>query len=139
MNVQPDRAELRIDGRVLPGFGPDDLLGELRPRLPGADLEVLRFDPVPDGVDLALLPVLAGVLRAHDPDLRPVPMLLPASTDGRFFSRLGIQSYGFTPMVLPDEMRFTTLVHGTDERIPVQAVEMGTRCIELLLERFGEA
>jgi acetylornithine deacetylase/succinyl-diaminopimelate desuccinylase-like protein len=140
VNVQPTQAEVVIDGRVLPGFGPDDLIGELRALLgPGVEFEVERFDPVPAEVDLALMPVIAAALRSHDPSLKPVPMLLPASTDGRHFSRLGIQSYGFTPMVLPSSMRFITLVHGVDERIPVEAVDMGTRCIEALLQSFGDA
>ena len=76
------------------------------------------------------------MLREHDPSGAPVPLLMPASTDGRFFARLGIQTYGFTPMTLPASMKFTTLVHGVDERIPVEAVEFGTSCMESLLTRF---
>ena len=85
---------------------------------------------------LGLFDTLASVLREHDPSGTPVPMLMPASTDGRFFSRLGIQTYGFTPMQLPTSMKFTTLVHGVDERIPVEAVEFGTSCVQSLLARF---
>jgi acetylornithine deacetylase/succinyl-diaminopimelate desuccinylase-like protein len=70
---------------------------------------------------------------------RPVPLLLPAVSDGRFFSRLGIQTYGFLPMQLPQELRFMELIHAEDERIPVDSVEFGTTAIRLLLERFGQA
>jgi acetylornithine deacetylase/succinyl-diaminopimelate desuccinylase-like protein len=68
-----------------------------------------------------------------------VPLLLPAVSDGRFFARLGIQTYGFLPMQLPEEMRFMDLIHAEDERIPVDAVEFGTSAIRRLLERFADA
>jgi acetylornithine deacetylase/succinyl-diaminopimelate desuccinylase-like protein len=138
INVRPTSATVELDGRVLPGFGPEDFLAELR-RLLGDDveLEVATFEPVPAEADLGLLPMLSGVLRAEDASLRPVPLLMPASTDGRHFSRLGIQSYGFTPMTLPRELAFTRLIHAADERIPVAAVEFGTRCFSGVLERYG--
>ena len=54
-----------------------------------------------------------------------------------FFSRLGIQTYGFTPMRLPADFNFWSGVHGADERIPVEAVEFGTRAIGEALRRYG--
>ncbi len=57
-------------------------------------------------------------------------------TDGRFFSRLGIQTYGFLPMQLPAEMAFMELIHAEDERLPAPAVEFGTSAIARVLERF---
>jgi acetylornithine deacetylase/succinyl-diaminopimelate desuccinylase-like protein len=65
-----------------------------------------------------------------------VPLLLPGVTDGRFFSRLGIQTYGFLPMQLPADMRFMELIHAENERLPAAAVEFGTSAIERVLERF---
>jgi acetylornithine deacetylase/succinyl-diaminopimelate desuccinylase-like protein len=63
-------------------------------------------------------------------------MLLPAVTDGRFFSSLGIQTYGFLPMQLPADMNFMRLIHAQDERLPVASLEFGTRAIGRVLERF---
>ena len=88
---------------------------------------------------MTLFDTLGGILRELDPDGRSIPLLLPAVTDARFFARLGIQTYGFLPMKLPDEMRFMELVHAEDERIPVDSVDFGTSAIRRLLERFGEA
>ena len=67
---------------------------------------------------------------------KPIPMLLPGVTDGRFFSRLGIQTYGFLPMQLPPELPFMQLIHAENERLPADAVEFGTAAIERVLERF---
>ena len=56
---------------------------------------------------MSLLQVgLRGILHELDPAARPVPLLLSAASDGRFFARLGIQTYGFLPMQLPQEMAF---------------------------------
>ena len=68
---------------------------------------------------------------------QPCPLLLSAVTDGRFFSRLGIQTYGFLPMSLPEEFNFMDTMHGVNERIPVEAVEFGTRAIYQALLRFS--
>src|SRR3712207_8136992 len=37
---------------------------------PGVELEVVRFDPVPDAVDLGLLPTLSAILREDEPAAR---------------------------------------------------------------------
>ena len=139
-NVIPGETWVDIDVRMLPGFEPDDVFAELRARA-GIDLEleVLRYDPGPPAPDMALFPMLGGVLKELDSEARPVPLLMPAVTDARFFSRLGIQTYGFLPMQLPAEMRFMELVHAEDERIPVDALEFGTSAIHRALGRLGQA
>jgi acetylornithine deacetylase/succinyl-diaminopimelate desuccinylase-like protein len=86
---------------------------------------------------MGLFGMLSDVLRELDASARPVPMLLPGVTDGRFFSQLGIQTYGFLPMQMPAEERFLSLIHAEDERLPVASVEFGTRAIERALERFS--
>jgi acetylornithine deacetylase/succinyl-diaminopimelate desuccinylase-like protein len=138
INVIPGEASVELDCRLLPGFGPEDLFAELR-SLTGLDmeLEVLRHDPVAAEPDLALFDTLAQRLRELDPAARPIPLLLPAVTDGRFFSRLGIQTYGFLPMQLPEDMAFMELIHAEDERLPVAAVEFGTAAIGRVIERFA--
>jgi acetylornithine deacetylase/succinyl-diaminopimelate desuccinylase-like protein len=136
-NVIPDEISLTLDCRLLPGFAPEDVFAELR-ALAGVELEfeLVQHDPVSASPDMALFGTLAGTLRELDPSARPVPMLLPGVTDGRFFSRLGIQTYGFLPMQLPPELPFMQLIHAPDERLPADAVEFGARAIGRVLERF---
>jgi acetylornithine deacetylase/succinyl-diaminopimelate desuccinylase-like protein len=137
VNVIPDSITLSLDGRLLPGFGPEQLFAELR-ALAGIEmeLEIVRHDAVAAAPDLALFDTLAGTLRELDPGAKPIPMLLPGVTDGRFFSQLGIQTYGFLPMQLPPELPFMQLIHAADERLPADAVEFGTTAIGRVLERF---
>jgi acetylornithine deacetylase/succinyl-diaminopimelate desuccinylase-like protein len=129
-----------LDGRLLPGFAPDDLLAELRDLLGSdLDLEVEKHDPGPPPSDLALYDTLADILERADPGSTATPLLMPGVSDARFFARLGIQTYGFLPMKLPANFDFWSGVHGADERIPADAVEFGARAIGEALRRFGEA
>jgi acetylornithine deacetylase/succinyl-diaminopimelate desuccinylase-like protein len=136
-NVIPDTISLSLDCRLLPGFAPEQLFAELR-ALSGVELEfeIVQHDPVSGEPDMAMFETLAGALRELDADAKPIPMLLPGVTDGRFFSRLGVQTYGFLPMQLPPELPFMQLIHAPDERLPADAVEFGTRAIGRVLERF---
>ena len=137
INVVPAQIEVELDGRALPGFGPDDLIGELQ-ELVGKDveLELVRHDPGPSEPNLELFETLAGVLRELDPGATPVPLLQIGVTDARFFSRLGIQTYGFLPMRLPEGFSFVPLVHAADERVPADAIDFGVEAISRALQRI---
>ena len=138
-NVIPSEILLELDGRVLPGFTSDDLIAELHTLL-GDDLEIdiIRHDPGRLDVDMSLFPLLKGIVEELDPDSVVIPSMVGGFTDGRMFSRLGIQNYGFLPLKLPPGTNFGATVHAADERVPVEAVEFGLRAIDTLLERYGE-
>ena len=137
INVIPSEISVGLDGRLLPGYHPDDMIAELH-QLIGSDieLEVIRFDPGPVEPDMGLFDTLADILRKADPDGIPIPLLLSGVTDGRFFSRLGIQTYGFLPMPLPEDLNFSQMIHGANERIPVEALDFGASAIYELLQRY---
>ena len=138
-NVIPSEIVVDLDGRLLPGYGPEDMIAEML-QLAGndIDLEVISYDPGPAEPDMGLYPTLAGILKEADPAGIPLPNLLPAVTDGRYFTRLGIQTYGFLPMILPDNFNFTSTIHAADERIPIEAVEFGANAIyQVLLRNKG--
>ncbi len=140
INVIPSAIVVELDGRLLPGFTPNDMFAELRPLIgDDVELELIRYDPCPPEPNMGLFDTLAGILREVDPEGVPVPLLLSGVTDGRFFSRLGIQTYGFLPMNLPEDMDLTQLIHAADERIPAEALSFGADALYKVLQRFGEA
>jgi acetylornithine deacetylase/succinyl-diaminopimelate desuccinylase-like protein len=137
-NVIPGEVSVELDGRLVPGQTPDDLLRELRALAGGdAELEIVRSEPGPPEPDYGMFDLLAGVLREADPAGTPIPMLLPAITDARHFGRIGIQGYGFTPLQLPADFRFTETVHAADERVPADAVAWGADRMFRVIERYG--
>jgi len=137
INVVPSAIELELDGRALPGFSPEQLIGEVQQLVgPDVEIELVRHDPGPAEPDLGLFETLAGVIRELDPEGIPVPLLQIGVTDGRFFSRAGVQTYGFLPMRLPEDFAFAKLIHAADERIPVEALEFGAEAVFRAIQRF---
>ena len=140
INVIPSEIELQIDGRLLPGYQPADMRRELRKTIdPQIPIEILTYEPTVSKPDLTFFPHLKKILQEMDPDGCPIPMILPGVTDARFFAKLGIQTYGFTPMKLPPDFNFFSTVHSGDERIPANAVELGTNAIFRLIQQYTPA
>ena len=138
INVIPAEVELELDGRTLPGFGPDDLIREVHDLVgPDLELELVRHDATPAEPDLSWLEGLGAILRELDPGAIPVPMLQVGVTDGRFFARLGIQTYGFLPLNLPQDFEFTKLIHAADERVPADALRFGAKAVGRAVERYA--
>jgi acetylornithine deacetylase/succinyl-diaminopimelate desuccinylase-like protein len=130
INVIPAEVSVELDGRLLPGFKPEDMTRELRALLgDDFDIEFSVFDPGPSEPNMGMFSTLADVLREQDPQGYPVPYVVGGVTDARFFSLIGIQTYGFTPLKLPDDFNFQTAIHAADERVPVDAVDFGTQAI----------
>ncbi len=130
INVIPDTVSVELDGRILPGQTPEDLIRELR-AVVGDEVtfELIRHDAGTVEPDMERFTMLSDILRALDPEAIPVPMLLTGVTDGRFFAQLGIQTYGFLPMRLPEDFNFSKTIHAPDERIPVEAIGFGAEAI----------
>ena len=129
-NVIPSQVTLVADGRLLPGLKPEDMLADLRPVIgPGVEVEVLGYEPGPPQADMGLFHSLAAILKQADPQGLPSPYVMSGVSDARFFARLGIQTYGFTPMKLPASFKFAPLIHAADERIPVEALEFGSQAV----------
>ena len=137
INVIPSEIMLELDGRLLPGFKPHNMIAELRHVIGDeVELEVVRHDPGPAEPDMGLFDTLAGILAEADPGSMSFPMLMPGVTDGRFFSRLGIQTYGFTPMNLPPDLNLLQVAHAADERIPIESLVFGTNAIYKALQSY---
>ncbi len=139
VNVIPGEITVELDGRLLPGFSPEDMMAELRQIIGNeVEFEILRHDTCSAESDMGLFDTLSGILHDMDPEGISVPLMLPGVTDARFFSRLGIQTYGFMPMALPAGFNFFQTIHAADERIPVDAMAFGINAIFELLRLYKE-
>jgi len=134
VNVIPSRVELEVDGRLLPGFSPREFIKELEDLIDVPfQVEILRYDPYPEDIDWGLMEPIEDAIKQEDEKAKVIPMLLTGVTDGRFFKRLGIQTYGFAPMKLPPDFPFREYIHAENERIPVDALYFGVRVMEHFL------
>ncbi|GAA4090634.1 M20/M25/M40 family metallo-hydrolase [Streptomyces shaanxiensis] len=132
-NVVPSLAQATVDGRVLPGRE-QAFKAEVAEVL-GSDTECewQGMPSVQTTFDGALVDAMASAIGAEDPGARVLPYMLSAGTDAKSFQRLGIRHFGFAPLRLPAELDFSSLFHGVDERVPVDALEFGTRVLDRLL------
>jgi acetylornithine deacetylase/succinyl-diaminopimelate desuccinylase-like protein len=136
VNVIPTDATAHVDGRFLPGFE-DEFFATLA-ELTGEGVEidfVSRQAPWETPYDGALVDAMTRSLLAEDPDALVAPYLMSGGTDAKHFTKLGMRSYGFAPLRLPDELDFTALFHGVDERVPVDALEFGARVMDRFLDQ----
>ncbi|HLQ62878.1 MAG TPA: M20/M25/M40 family metallo-hydrolase, partial [Candidatus Acidoferrales bacterium] len=69
INVVPAEVSADLDGRLLPGYGPDDMVGELRQVIGDQpQVDVVLAGPAQPELDLSLYDQLAAVLREADPE-----------------------------------------------------------------------
>ncbi|RLV55598.1 M20/M25/M40 family metallo-hydrolase [Aeromicrobium phragmitis] len=134
-NVVPGEAVAYVDGRYLPGhaetFLPavQEIVGDKILAEPHIADRALEYPFEGDLVD-----AMTVSLHRHDPEAHIAPFLMSGGTDAKSWDKLGITSYGFTPLRLPGDLDFTALFHGVDERVPVDALEFGSRVFDTFLD-----
>jgi acetylornithine deacetylase/succinyl-diaminopimelate desuccinylase-like protein len=130
-NVIPGEAEASIDGRFLPGHE-DDLMRDVQALLPeGVYVEDHIHDIALEApFEVPLVDAMSAAIQAEDPQGIPVPYTLSGGTDAKALSGLGINCYGFLPLLLPPELDFSAMFHGVDERVPVSGLEFGARVMD---------
>jgi acetylornithine deacetylase/succinyl-diaminopimelate desuccinylase-like protein len=134
VNVIPTEATAHVDGRFLPGY--EDEFFDTLAELCGEGVErsfVSHQQPWETPYDGALVDVMTRSLLAEDRDGVVAPFLMSGGTDAKHFTKLGMRSFGFTPLRLPADLDFTALFHGVDERVPVDALEFGARVLDRFL------
>jgi acetylornithine deacetylase/succinyl-diaminopimelate desuccinylase-like protein len=134
LNVIPDQAVGYVDGRVLPGFEQEfrTVLDELTG--PGVTWSYYHQEAALEApLGTPLVAAMTRALLAEDPGGTIVPYCMSGGTDGKHFAALGMTCYGFTPLVLPDGYDYYAMFHGTNERIPLSALEASVRIMDRFL------
>jgi acetylornithine deacetylase/succinyl-diaminopimelate desuccinylase-like protein len=142
LNVIPDRVEIDIDIRTLPGETADDVrsviaqaIGDLSDKV-----EILwaHDDPATQSpIDTSLWHALEGMVRHFHPGAEAIPFFSAGATDGRFFRRLGAVAYGFG--MFSDRLsfeQFFSMFHGDDERVDVESLALSAEMFESLPRSF---
>lgn len=134
VNVVPGDATARIDGRFLPGYG--DEFWDTLAALAGPDIEITRevsMRATETTFDGDVARAMTASLLAEDPDAVVAPYLMSGGTDAKYWTDLGMKSFGFAPLRLPEDLDFTALFHGVDERVPVDSLQFGARVFDRFL------
>ena len=131
INVIPSRAELKVDCRVPPGLGEeevrraiDEVLGQDGFRIEFTERVVGNRSPM----ESPLMDTISAWIGEHDPGAEVVPVILPGFTDSRHFRDAFPEcvAYGFFPQRHQSLLQTAPLVHASDERIDVRDLEFAT-------------
>ena len=144
-NVVPDSGEAHLDVRLVPGQDGTTVSDHFRKVL-GPDL-LDRIDvtggieglPNASPMDGPLWEAIGDAAEDLTGSRKRLPMLIPVTTDARFFRTRGIPSYGVG--LFDERMGFgemLSLFHGHDERVSIGSLELTTAMLATTLERFAE-
>jgi acetylornithine deacetylase/succinyl-diaminopimelate desuccinylase-like protein len=140
INVIPSRAELKVDCRVPPGLGEEEVregiaevLGEQLDagapwRIEFTERVIGNRSPIAS----QLMDTISTWITGQDPGAEVVPVVLPGFTDSRHF-RLAFPecvAYGFFPQRHQSLLQSAPLIHGADERIDVRDLAFATAFFE---------
>jgi acetylornithine deacetylase/succinyl-diaminopimelate desuccinylase-like protein len=150
INVIPSSAELRVDCRVPPGLGEEEVLRgiaevlgphpSIHPEPDGASGEEMDSHP-PFRIDFTerivgnrspiespLMDAIAAWVGEHDAEADVVPVILPGFTDSRHFRAAFPEcvAYGFFPQKHQTLFEAAPLIHAADERIDARDLAYAT-------------
>jgi acetylornithine deacetylase/succinyl-diaminopimelate desuccinylase-like protein len=134
INVIPSRAELKVDCRVPPGLGEDEVwegiaqvLGERARETLGIEFtERMAGNRSP--MYSPLMDAISDWIGERDPGAEVVPVILPGFTDSRHFREAFPEcvAYGFFPHRHQSLLQTAPLIHAADERIDVRDLLFAT-------------
>ncbi|MEP1470156.1 MAG: M20/M25/M40 family metallo-hydrolase [Halieaceae bacterium] len=142
-NVVPQSASASVNFRLLPNITPDELKEIVRDKIDDPTIAIAFSDSVSLGENLPIadkngmgFKAISDSILAVEPEAVVVPGLFLATTDTRHYGKLTKNIYRFhASMSLSTED--AAVVHGTNERISVQALERAINITTQLVRRAG--
>ena len=134
INVIPSRAELRVDCRVPPGLGEEEVwqgicevLGEQAHQALGIEFTE-RMVGNRSPMASSLMDAISEWIAERDPGAEVVPVILPGFTDSRHFREAfpDCVAYGFFPQRHQSLLAAAPLIHSADERIDARDLTFAT-------------
>jgi len=139
INVIPAQARLKVDCRVPPGLGREHALERIRGTIPGDGYEIEFGETVVGNrspIDTPLMESIRSFVQREDEGADVAAVMLPGFSDSRWFREAFPEcvAYGFFPQKAMDLFEAAPLVHGADERVPVEDLGLAARFYAGLLE-----
>jgi acetylornithine deacetylase/succinyl-diaminopimelate desuccinylase-like protein len=139
INVTPGHAQLKVDCRALPDRDADHALARIHEAI-GSDGFSITFDETVVGnrspADTPLMDSIRAFVEREDPGAGVTPVLLAGFSDSRWFRSAfpDCVAYGFFPQRAMGLVDATPLMHGADERIPVEDLGLAARFYSALVQ-----
>jgi carboxypeptidase PM20D1 len=124
-NVVPQRAEAKVNFRLLPGDTPESVVSYITNLVNDPQIEITydQWDKVPGVSDYSGggFTVISEAISSVYPDAVIVPSLLVATTDTRHYLEVSDNQYRFQGILVASSQAAS--VHGTNEYIDVESYE----------------
>lgn len=140
VNVMSTEVNLILDCRILPGFTPESFLENLKKFIGlNYEFEVMKSgSSVLTPANTPFFEHIEKVIKENDPGSITTQYLNVGITDTKFLNKLGIKTYGFSPVKLSPDIAFSSLFHGINERIPINGFNFGIKVMFELVKSFCE-
>jgi len=139
-NVIPQRAEAKVNFRLLPNDTPEGVIADIEAIIDDPDITVShdRWNQRPGIADMqgSGFEVISTAIQSVYPDAVVVPSLLQATTDTRHYVGLARNQYRFHGTEMKPEQ--TGSIHGTDEYITITSLNK-TVAVAVEMLRLGGA
>jgi acetylornithine deacetylase/succinyl-diaminopimelate desuccinylase-like protein len=144
VNVIPDKVEIQVDIRALPGVTSEDVEAMLKEAM-GDLADRVTIDTPPNRrrggslspLDTPIMHAMARVAVRMMPNSSVVPTMTTGGTDARFFRWKGIPSYGFGlhSLRIP-YTEYPVMFHGHNERVDTESLRLSAEMWEVLCRDF---
>jgi acetylornithine deacetylase/succinyl-diaminopimelate desuccinylase-like protein len=137
INVVPPVAEAEVDCRMLPDRTSDEFIQDFKNLVEPAGVQVelvLAFAPAVSSTESEFFKHIKSITASMHPGSRVAPAVSTGFTDSHFTRELGIDSYGFNPIIF-DSNDFSG-VHGNNERVKVSSYLQGTEDLHQIVSQF---
>src|SRR5262245_19966938 len=144
VNVIPDRVEIDVDIRSLPGIEQREVeamiaeaLGDLADRVTVETPPNRRRGGTVSPTDTPLMAAISRVATRLMPDSRVVPAITTGGTDAKFFRWKGIPAYGFgLHSTRIPYTEYPLMFHGHNERVDTESLKLSALMWEALCRDF---
>jgi len=139
-NVISQKAEAKVNFRLLPGYSPEQLLLDVTALIDDASITIESdaWKKTPAVADMhahGYAKVKASI-ESVLPNTLVAPGMLTASTDSPHYVDLAPNIYRFHPFSLP--MSHTKSIHGTNERISIESVATSVKLSQALIRSVAQ-
>lgn len=138
MNVIGDHMTLKVDMRILPGQDINKIEKDIKKIANKYDIEILTVQKnlaTKSELNNEFFNSMAYISESSIEGIVASPLMSYGATDNFHFRSLGLNCYGFFPVLLSSEE--ISAMHGDNERVSIKNVARGSQIMSTLVRYWG--
>ena len=137
VNIVPDSCEAEVDIRVLPGQDKEYVVKELGRVIGNAEIEITQHNaPTFSASDTEFYQLVSDTMKESIGDAMILPCVSSGGTDSSCLREIGIPCYGIGMMALNLDTKMRQSIHGKDEKIDIDSLQLKSDFLISLARRY---